>query len=146
MPIPAVIEGRLASLSDAVIESGELTVTISDSVPIRTTSGEPVTAVAVGAQTNVSDTTQVTVATLTANGTNRLVQIVCSGTGYAKYQIYINSVLKETKRSGPDRNVVFLYDHPIDLNAGDVVDIKAIHYNTGVQEDFEATIYGFKYG
>jgi hypothetical protein len=140
------VEGRIASLTDALLidDGGQLHVIIDDSVPIQTTDGIPISAVAVGAQTSVSDNTLTTVATLIANGANRIAMISCSGSGYAKFTVYINSVLKETKRSGPDRNVVFNYNHPLTLTTGDVVDIKVEHYNVGSLEDFEATIFGFK--
>lgn len=142
MPLPKFIEGRVASLADAIIEDGSIS--ISDSVPIQTTDGIPISAVAVGAQTSVSDNTLTTIVTLTANGANRIAMISCSGSGYAKFQVFINSTLKETKRSGPERNCVFTYNHPLSLTVGDVVDLKVTHYNVAVLEDFEATIFGFK--
>lgn len=142
MPMPDYIEGRVASLSDAVIDSGSITVS-GGPVSVTDAGGEPVTAVVVGSQSGVSDNVLTTLITLTANGIDRLVQISCSGTAYAKFQLFINTVLKETRRSGPDRNLYFLYNHPIELTSGDVVDLKVTHYNVGETADFEATVYGF---
>jgi hypothetical protein len=134
MPLPLFVEGRLASLSDV---TGNVTASVTN------TGGEPVFAVSIGAQTGVSDTTLTTIATLTANGYNRLVQISCSGTCYAKWELYVNSALKETRRSGPERNLYFTYNHPIQLAAADVVDIKVTHYDIGKFHDFEATFYAY---
>jgi len=134
MPLPLFVEGRLASLADV---SGNVSATVTDS------GGEPINITVVGAQTSVSDNTMTTLVTMVANGYNRLVQISVSGTAYAKYLLYINSGLKETRRSGPERNLYFTYNHPIRLNAGDVVDLKVIHYNTGLLENFEATIFAY---
>lgn len=134
MPLPLFVEGRLASLADV---TGDVTAQVTN------TGGEPVVASSIGSQTAVSDNTLTTVSTLTANGFNRLVQISCSGTVYAKWLLYINSVLKETRRSGPERNLYFTYNHPIKLVTGDVVDIKVIHYSLGTLEDFETTFYAF---
>jgi hypothetical protein len=134
MPLPLFVEGRLASLADV---TGDVTASVTN------TGGEPVVASSVGAQTGVSDNTLTTISTLTGNGFNRIVQISCSGTCYAKWQMYINSTLKETRRSGPERNLYFTYNHPIQIAIGDVVDIKVIHYATGELHDFEATFYAF---
>lgn len=134
MPLPKFVEGRLASLADV---TGDVTAQVTDS------GGEPINITVVGAQTLVSDNTLTTLVTMVANGYNRLVQISVSGTVYAKYQLYINSGLKETRRSGPERNLYFTYNHPIKLLAGDVVDLKVIHYNTGAFADFEATIFAY---
>ena len=134
MPLPLFVEGRLASLADV---TGNVNATTTDS------GGEPINITVVGAQTSVSDNTLTTLVTMVANGYNRLVQISVSGTAYAKFQLFINSSLKETRRSGPDRNLYFTYNHPIRLNSGDVVDLKVTHYNAGQLENFEATIFAY---
>jgi hypothetical protein len=121
-------------LGDIVISDGSLR-----------TFGEAVTAYAVGAATSVPSNSQTTVVTLTANGINMITMISCSGDSYAKWQMYINNTLKETQRSGPDRNIRFYFSHPYTINAGDVVDVKVTHYYTGDTLNFESTIYGFKY-
>ena len=140
------VEGRIASLTDALLidDGGQLHVVIDDSVPIQTTDGIPISAVAVGAKPGISDNILTTITTMVANGANRIAMISCSGSAYAKFTVYINTILKETKRSGPERNVVFNYNHPLTLSVGDVVDIKVEHFNVGLLEDFEATIFGFK--
>lgn len=109
------------------------------------TFGEAVTAYTVGSATSVPSATLTTVATLTANGINMVVVIPCSGQDYAKWQLFVNSTLKQTMRSGPSRNVSFYFNHPYTIDAGDVMDVKVTHYFTGETLDFEATIYGFKY-
>jgi len=134
MPLPLFVEGRLASLADV---SGNVSATVTDS------GGEPINITVVGSKPGISDNILTTLVTMVANGYNRLVQISVSGTSYAKYQLFINSSLKETRRSGPERNLYFTYNHPIKLLAGDVVDLKVIHYNVGQTADFEATIFAY---
>ena len=109
------------------------------------TFGEAVTAVATAEATNVPANTLTTVLTLTANGTNMITTISFSGEDYAKFQFFINSTLKETIRTGPQRNGRFYFVHPYTLENGDVVDVKVTHWFTGETLDFESTLYGFKY-
>ena len=97
----------------------------------------------VGSQTAVPASTITTLATMTANGSRYVTRVSVSGQEYAKYTLHINSVLKETKRSGPDRSVEFEFDTPLGLASGDVLDVKVEHFVTGQTPDFEATIYGY---
>jgi hypothetical protein len=109
------------------------------------TFGEAVTAYAVGSATNVPANSETTVVTLTANGINMITTINVSGDNYAKWRFYVNSTLKETLRTGPDRNGRFYFVHPYTVNANDVVDVKVEHFYTGDTLNYEATVYGFKY-
>ena len=109
------------------------------------TFGEAVTAVAVGDEENVPSNTLTTILTMTANGMNMITTISFSGEDYAKFGFYINSVLKDTMRTGPQRNGRFYFVHPYTLENGDVVDVKVTHYFSGETLDFESTLYGFKY-
>ena len=109
------------------------------------TFGEAVTAVAVGNVDDVPSATLTTILTLTANGTNMITTISYSGEDYAKFQFFINSTLKETMRTGPQRNGRFYFVHPYTLEDGDVVDVKVTHWFAGETLDFESTLYGFKY-
>lgn len=90
----------------------------------------------------VPDNTLSTILTHTAATDSRVTRIGVSGTDYAKFQLFHNTVLIETKRSGPDRSLDFAFALPLGLDAGDVLDVKVTHYATGVLADFEATIYG----
>lgn len=75
---------------------------------------------------------------------NNISIISVSGEDYAKYSLVINAATVDTRRSGPDRNLVFDYtSNPLKLSSGDVVDIKVEHFATGSLLDFEATIYGY---
>jgi hypothetical protein len=109
------------------------------------TFGEAVTAYAVGSATSVPSSTETTVVTLTANGVNMMTCINVSGDDYAKWRLYVNSALKETMRTGPDRNGRFYFVHPYTIQANDVVDVKVEHFWAGDNLNFEATVYGFKY-
>lgn len=107
------------------------------------TFGEAVTAYVVGAVNLVPANVETTVATLVANGINMMTTIHCSGDNYAKFRFYINGDLKDTIRTGPERNGRFYFVHPYTITKGDVVDIKVEHYFDGDNFDFEVTIYGF---
>lgn len=96
----------------------------------------------VGSATSVPATTLTTIATYSAVAITRLTRISCSGTVYAKFQLFKNTALIDTVRSGPDRSIVFDFKAPLVLAASDVLDVKVTHYNTSLLEDFEATIYG----
>lgn len=101
-----------------------------------------VSAIAGGSVTNVSDNTLTTILTHTAAVATRLTRIGVSGTDYAKFQLFLNAVLIETKRSGPARSLDFSFTSPLSMDGGDVLDVKVTHYATGVLADFESTIYG----
>jgi hypothetical protein len=109
------------------------------------TFGEAVKAVAVGDATNVPSNTLTTVVTLVSNGTNMVTTVGFSGEDYAKFGLYINSVLIDTYRTGPQRNGRFYFEHPYALEVGDVIDVKVTHWFAGETLDFESTMYGFKY-
>lgn len=83
-----------------------------------------------------------TVLTYTAVANVRLTRISVSGTDYAKFQLFLNTTLVETKRSGPDRSLDFIFTAPLGLDAGDILDVKVTHYAPGVSADFESTVYG----
>lgn len=101
-----------------------------------------VAALANGSVTNVPASTLTTILTYTAAVATRLTRISVSGTDYAKFQIFINTVLIETKRSGPDRSLDFSFTSPLALSIGQILDVKVTHYAPGVLADFESTIYG----
>lgn len=101
-----------------------------------------VTALAGGSVTGVTASTLTTILTYTAATAKRLTRIGVSGTDYAKFQIFLNTVLVETKRSGPDRSLDFAFTSPLTMAIGDILDVKVTHYATGVLADFESTIYG----
>jgi hypothetical protein len=82
------------------------------------------------------------VATFTAGADTKLTRVSVSGTDYAKFQLYKNTVLIETKRSGPERSLDFVFSVPLNLLSGDILDVKVTHYAPGVLADFESTIYG----
>lgn len=101
-----------------------------------------VSALAGSSITGVTASTLSTILTYTAATAKRLVRIGVSGTDYAKFQLFLNTVLIETKRSGPDRSLDFAFTSPLSLAIGDILDVKVTHYAPGVSADFESTIYG----
>lgn len=105
-------------------------------------SGVNVTALAGNAITNVPDTMLMTIVTYTAPTPIHITQITCSGTVYAKFQLFLNTVLMETRRGGPERTVVFEFNNPLQLQANDILDVKVEQYNVGQTADFDSTVYG----
>jgi hypothetical protein len=107
-----------------------------------TGAGLSVTPLATGSATSVPASTLTTIVTYTAVTAKKVSKISCGGSIYAKFQLFINTVLVDTHRSGPDRAIQLVFDSPLSLGAGDVLDVKVTHYVTGELEEFEATVYG----
>ncbi len=99
-----------------------------------------------GAIATIADNVKTTIVTATylAGTFENLVIGAVSGTTMAKYFLTINGVDVDIRRTSPGRNLQFDFTGaPLALVTGDVVDLKVIHFNTGVFEDFDATIYGY---
>ena len=96
----------------------------------------------VGSASSVSQNTLTTIVTLPANGIKYITKILCSGEESARWEVYIDSVLKATQRT-IDRNVAFDFNLPLKILATEVVDIKAIHFGPGTTSDLNATIFGY---
>lgn len=92
--------------------------------------------------TSVPASTLSTIVTYTAVAATRVTRIGVSGTDYAKFQLFLNTVLIETRRTSPERSIDFLFDVPLGLSTGNILEVKVTHYAPGVLADFESTIYG----
>lgn len=108
----------------------------------QSAAGLEVDPIAGGALTGVLDGVTTTIVTYTAAVKTLISHITVSGTVYAKYQLYKNATLIETRRGGPDRTLVFGFLRPLKLQATDILDVKVTHYVTTSTADFESTIYG----
>lgn len=97
---------------------------------------------ATGAQTTVGANLLTTIVTYTAATAKKVSKISVSGTEYAKYQLFKNASLIDTKRTGPDRSTEFLFESPLLMASSDILDVKVTHFYTGNTVDFEASIYG----
>lgn len=107
-----------------------------------TTSEITVQALANGSVTAVTSPTLTTVVTFTAVAASKITRIGVSGTVTAKYQLFLNTVLIETKRFAPGLQGDFVFSAPLALAPGDILDVKVTHFHTGRTEDFDATVYG----
>jgi hypothetical protein len=139
MPIPKGIEGRVASLSDLMdteVDIGAGSITID-----QITSNNRV--LYVGKQSGISQSTLTTVVTVPANGIKYITKIMCSGEESARWELYIDSVLKATLRT-TDRNVIFDFNLPLKILAAEVLDVKVTHYGPDTTATFDATIYGYQ--
>lgn len=92
--------------------------------------------------TGVPNGIETTIDTYTALGDETIGDIIISGTSYARFNVYLNTVLSFVLRSGPSRQCNLALQRPLQLVAGDIVDVKVIHYNTDATDDFESTILG----
>lgn len=91
--------------------------------------------------TDVPSSSLTTILTLNASQKHKITRISCSGCDYAKFQLFIDSTLVETRRSGPQRNADFIFHSPLIINSSQIVDIKVTHFFLGDQLNFEATLY-----
>lgn len=114
-------------------------VSITGPVTITPASVSPL---AVGAVTNVPANALTTIVTFTAAAATKITRIGVSGSEYGKFQLFLNTVLIETRRTSPERSTDFLFNSPFALAASDILDVKVTQYATGTQSDYEATVYG----
>jgi hypothetical protein len=92
--------------------------------------------------TGVANSIETTILSYTCLGDETIGDIVLSGTDYARFNVYLNTSLSFVVRSGPSRQANLQLQRPWQLQTGDVIDIKVIHYNTAATADFEATLMG----
>ena len=90
----------------------------------------------------VSDNVLTTIVTSPANGIEYITKIICSGEDNARWELYLDSVLKATKRT-TDRNVEFDFPFPMKKNAAEVLDVKCIFFGSGTTAQCNATIFGY---
>ena len=112
-------------------------------MPIRVLPEPAVGVVAKGTQTNVSDNTITTVATMTANGARNVTRIKFSGEGYARWTLVVDAVTEETVTNGQYSGEFNFGDEGLYVAPGSVLDIKVEHFYGSETLDFNATIYGF---
>ena len=99
-----------------------------------------------GSSSIVPDNTVTTIHTQTyvADSFENLTLVTGSGSTNAIFTLFKNTVKFDTRRSLPGRNVTFDFTGaPLELAVGDVIDVKVEHFNTGVLESFDATIFGY---
>lgn len=68
-------------------------------------------------------------------------EIICSGSAYAEFMLYFNGLQIATKRSGPDRNVEFIFRVPLFVRDGELLEIKATHYRSDQLAKFECGMF-----
>jgi len=125
--------GVAVTVGTVGIESGSINI---DTI---TSNNRPI---ATGSQTSVSDNVLTTVATSPANGIKYITKIICSGEENARWEIYLDSVLKITKRT-INRQVDFDFNLPMKQLASEVLDVKCIHYGPASTANFQCTIMGY---
>ena len=98
--------------------------------------------VVVGSVSGISQSTLTTVATVPANGIKYITKIICSGEENARWEVYLDSVLKVTKRT-INRQIDFDFNLPMKQLAAEVLDVKCIHFGPGTTSDFQCTVMGY---
>ena len=95
--------------------------------------------------TSVSASTLVTVLTHTALASENIVVITCSGQASAKFQLFVDTVLKGTVRitGGNGLTDGWTFPFPLALNITQVLDVKVTHFHTGASLDYEVGVYAF---
>jgi hypothetical protein len=101
----------------------------------------PINNVLTGSISTVPDNTLSTILTLNATTNHKIVKVSCSSHLYAKYMLYVDTNLIETRIASPNRTIDFNFNPPLLINNGQIVDIKVIHYFLGETPDFQSTIY-----
>ncbi len=96
-----------------------------------------------GTDPNVAADTLTTIVSFTMTaGDKNITRISASAELYGKFDVIINGTQFETKRSGPARNVEFIFQN-FQFISGDIVDVKYTHSYSGKTPEANATIYGF---
>jgi hypothetical protein len=108
-------------------------------ISVITSNNRPI---AVGSVTDLAQSTQTTVATVPANGVKYITKVICSGNENGLWQIYLDSVLKVTKRT-TDRQVDFDFNLPMKQLATEVLDVKVTHFGPAALSDFQCTVLGY---
>lgn len=137
-PLPVTLWDVTKTYSVTVNPDGSINV---NSIPGSSVPGQS-NALVVGGITGIPASALSTIATFTAVTISYLTKVSVSGTVYAKFQLFKNTTLIDTKRSGPERSMDFLFTSPLKMAIGDILDVKVTHFVTGDLSDFEATIYG----
>lgn len=91
---------------------------------------------------DISQDTITTVATLPANGTKYVTQIICSGEDNGYWEVYIDSVRKFSQRT-TDRTVVWNFNTPLKITPTQVLDVKVTLHGSGTTATCEASLLGY---
>lgn len=95
--------------------------------------------------TSLSASTVDTVLTRVAIAEENIVVIKCSGQASAKFQFFIDTVLKGTVRITGANGLTdgWTFPFPLALNITQVLDVKVEHFHTGASLDYEVGVYAF---
>ena len=128
-------------LSDNAAGAAVWTQITSGGVPVVATS----TILSNGSATGVASTTQTTVDTYTASGSDvKLSKIIVTGDANATWSIEIDSVEKiEWRAADGNKTRDFDFSSPLVLANGSTIDIKVEHFFTAETANFKATILGY---
>lgn len=95
-----------------------------------------------GSAASVVSAVLTTITSYTATANTAICKVSCSGSDYGQFRLLKNSTLIDVRRTGPSRNVDFVFECPLALVATDLLEVKVIHQDGSVTPDFDATIYG----
>jgi len=120
-----------------------------ENLPVEIQGVPEITAHTRSTVSSVPDNTRVTVVTqaFVTDAFEKVIKISVSGSISAKYYLQLDTGSGyndiDTRRATPEKNLEFNFsDAPFALNSGDSMRVQVEHFNTGVLEAFEGTIYG----
>lgn len=95
--------------------------------------------------TSISTSTLTTILTRTSLASENIVLMTVSGQASAKYEFFIDTVIKGTLRTGAGggNNSEWNFAFPLALDSTQVLDVKVTHFHTGASLDFQAALYAF---
>jgi len=104
----------------------------------------PVSVLASGSDTTVSDATLTTLRTYTAPAAGASISQINVSGGPGKATLELNSTVIDAKRINPSYTTEWRFEGPLNLAGADILDVK-IRFNSSDNSetrDFNATIYG----
>lgn len=100
-----------------------------------------VTDIQTGSNPAVSASTLTTLLTYAPTGAVFVPRIIVSGELPAKVTLVLNTATIETRRLTANRELEFVFKHPLGLVSGDLLDVKVQHEFTGDTGEFETTLH-----
>ncbi len=96
-----------------------------------------------GKNGSLSNSTLVTLTSISPIVDTCVSKIVGSGSVYGKFELFVNAISTNiVQRGGVTRNITLDFNSPFKVAAGDTLEVKVEHFQSGVSASFEAAIMG----
>lgn len=98
-----------------------------------------------GANPTVTDSSETLVKSHTVTGSKLYLDgIALHGDWPAEFRVYVNTILKQTKRTSFVELSPELPFSGVPLQVGDVLEVRVVHYDVGNTHSYEATVKGHR--